>query len=64
MEVATVASTRGKNNLIVNGYVYEKQQAFANNIVSYECERRRGGKCKAKGENIGELEAGLMKKHC
>ena len=48
MEVATVADTRGKNKLIVDGYVYEKQKALANNIVSYECERRRGGRCKAK----------------
>jgi len=48
LEVATVASTRWKNKFIVNGYVYEKQKALANNIVSYEYERRRGGRCKAK----------------
>jgi len=34
LEVATVANTRGKNKLNVNGYVYEKQKSLANNIVS------------------------------
>lgn len=52
MEVETVASTRGKNKVILNGFVYVKQKDLANNIVSYECERRRGG-----GKNLCECKA-------
>ena len=52
MEVASVTSAHRKNTLIVNGFVYVKK-ALENDIVSYECERRRGADtdasaCKAK----------------
>src|SRR6218665_895274 len=46
MEVAAVASTHGKNKLIV--CVYVKQKTLANKTVSYECERRRRASCQVK----------------
>ena len=42
MDVETVASIRGKNKIILNGFVYIKQKALAKNVISYECERRSG----------------------
>lgn len=53
MEVETVASNCGKNKVVLNGFVYVKQKRLANNITSYECERRTGSgtsasECKAK----------------
>ena len=52
MELETVASIRGKNKVILNGFVYIKQKELANNVVSYECERRRGA-----GKNLSECKA-------
>jgi hypothetical protein len=52
MELETVASIRGKNKILLNGFVYVKQQNLANNVVSYECERRRGA-----GNNTSECRA-------
>ena len=37
----TVTSTRGKNKLIHDGYIYVKQKDLANGVVSYECELRK-----------------------
>src|SRR5688572_28024304 len=53
MELETVASIRGKNKVVLNGYVYVKQKNLANDLISFECERRRGSgttlsECKAK----------------
>ena len=52
MEVETVASERGKNKVILNGFIYVKQKKLANNVISYECERRRGA-----GTNLSECKA-------
>ena len=59
MEAETVASIRGKNKIILNGFIYVKQKNLANNVISYECERRRGtgkelSECKAKVKVNGE----------
>ena len=53
MSAETIATERGKNNILLIGYFYVKQKLLANNISSYECERRRGSgkglsQCKAK----------------
>ena len=34
----SVTSTRGKNKLIHDGYVYVKKNDLANGVMSYECE--------------------------
>jgi hypothetical protein len=55
-----VISIRGQNKIVVDGYVYVKQKTLANNVISYECEQRRGrgrglSVCKAKikiGDNM------------
>ena len=44
---------RGKTKIAINGYVYVKQKDLADNVTSFECEKRHGsGKglsiCKAK----------------
>lgn len=59
MEAATVASIRGKNKILLNGFLYVKQKNLANNVVSFECERRRGSgkglsECKAKVKVNGD----------
>ena len=43
-----VQSERGKMKLIYEGYIYVKQKELANNVTSYECEKRRHNNCKAK----------------
>ena len=43
----SVTSTRGKNKLIDDGYVYVKQNYLANGVVSYEG-KHSSGQCKAK----------------
>ena len=48
-----VNSTRGKQKIMYNGYVYIKQKNFADGVIGYECEKRRGSgaglsQCKAK----------------
>jgi hypothetical protein len=53
MACEILQSERGKNKIVADGYIYVKQKALANNIVSFECERRRGNgkglsECKAK----------------
>ena len=52
MELETVASIRGKNKVILNCFVYVKQQKLTNNVTSYECERHRGA-----GTNLSECKA-------
>ncbi|KAL3853327.1 hypothetical protein ACJMK2_016875 [Sinanodonta woodiana] len=52
MELETVVSIRGKNKVVLNGFVYVKQKSLANNVISYECERRRGA-----GKNTSECRA-------
>ena len=44
---------RGKTRIALNGYLYVKQKGLANEVISYECEKRRQnkdrqGECKAK----------------
>ena len=55
MELQTVASILGKNKVALDGYVYVKQKKLANNVMSYECERRRG--C---GRNLSECKAKVI----
>ena len=43
-----VRSESGKMNLIYEGYIYVKQKELANNVTSYECEKRHHNNCKAK----------------
>ncbi|KAL3888256.1 hypothetical protein ACJMK2_000627 [Sinanodonta woodiana] len=52
MELETVASIRGKTKVVLNDFVYVKQKSLANNVTSYECERRRGA-----GKNTSEYRA-------
>ena len=55
-----IVSIRGKNKIAINGYVYVKQKDLADNVTSFECEKRRGsGKglsiCKAKVKIAGDM---------
>ena len=44
-----VKSETGGEKLVYEGYLYVKQKNLANNVVSYECDKRRNkGNCKAK----------------
>lgn len=37
-----IESIRGKTKITYNGYTYVKQKLLEDEIVSYECEKRRG----------------------
>lgn len=69
MEPETVPSIRGNNKILLNGYVYVKQKLLANNVISYECERRRGkgigmSQCKAKVKLNSDLSVvGYLNEH-
>ena len=44
-----IKSSRGKDRLVLDGYLYVKQKDLANGVVSFECEERRNkASCKAK----------------
>ena len=44
-----IRSSRGKDRLVHDGYIYVKQKDLANGVVSFECEERRNkAVCKAK----------------
>src|SRR5215470_1456834 len=69
MEHTDIATTRGKNKILLNGYLYVKQKDLANNLVSYECELRRGSgrgnsQCKAKVKLNADLTVvGYVNEH-
>ena len=66
MEIVTV---RGKTKIAINGYVYVKQKDLADNVTSFECEKRRGsGKglsiCKAKVKIAADMSVvGYVNEH-
>ena len=42
-------SNKGKRQVILDGYLYNKQKALANNTISWECVERRNAKlCSAR----------------
>ena len=43
-----VTSERGKQKLVLEGYVYVKQKALSTGDISWECECRRHKGCKAR----------------
>ena len=43
-----VTSERGKQKLVLEGYVYVKQKALSTGHISWECECRRHKGCKAR----------------
>ena len=54
-------TTKGREKILENGYIYVYQKELANDLKSFECELRRQGKCKAKlkidilGDIVGRL---------
>ena len=59
-----VKSDKGKDKVIFEGYVYVKQKHLANDVVSFECEKRRNkAECKAKIKIRGEVLVGRFNEH-
>ena len=59
-----VKSDKGKDKVIFEGYVYVKQKNLANDVVSFECEKRRNkAECKAKIKIRGEVLVGWFNEH-
>ena len=59
-----VKSDKGKDKVIFEGYVYVKQKNLANDVVLFECEKRRNkAECKAKIKIRGEVLVGRFNEH-
>lgn len=63
-----VQSIRGKQKILFNGYAFVKQKDLANDVISYECEKRRGNgkgnsQCKAKIKVRDEIVVGSLNTH-
>ena len=61
-------SARGGQKIFFEGYIYTKQKNLANDVVSYECEKRRQngerqGECRAKIRVKGQEVVGLTNEH-
>lgn len=61
-------SARGGQKISLDGYIYTKQKNLANNVVSYECEKRRQnggrqGECRAKIKVRGQELIGRTNDH-
>ena len=48
-----IINSRGKNKVAYEGYIYTHQKQLANDVESYECERRRHDSCKCKVKVLG-----------
>ena len=56
-----VKSEKGKEKLLFEGFVYEKQKNLANGVVSFECEKRPySNACKVKVKVFGNQVVGRL----
>jgi hypothetical protein len=59
-----IISDKGGQKLLFEGYLYVKQKVLTNNVVSWECERRRYTEsCRAKLKVDGMQVVGRIHEH-
>ena len=62
MEFAT--SNKGKLQVIVDGYLFNKQKDLANDVISWECVDRRNAKsCNARVKTLEGQLVGRINEH-
>ena len=59
-----LTSNKGKRQITLNGYIYNKQKLLANNTISWECTERRNARlCMARIKTVDDQVVGRLNQH-
>ena len=59
-----LTSNKGKRQITLDGYIYNKQKLLANNTISWECTERRNARlCMVRSKSVDDQVVGRLNQH-